>query len=400
MSARLPRNTLDLAHCVAYPAYMTERTHADDPGDFRGTAPPPDPPPPAGERHWVDRPADLAVAARALSQAPLLAIDVEFVSARPSDAHPTPRLALIQIADATSPHCYVVDALRLVDLSPLAEPFEHPDIIKVFHGVGSDLRVLAARDLAVVHTLDIEAVSRTLFGSRESGLQAMLHRACGIWLAKSLQRSDWTQRPLPTAMYAYAARDAEMTLALTHWLHEHYRWAMDLYEDHPDDPLPDELAAPWLANFIAGERSFPPELTDEVSEADLARDCIAALDQVSRPTWRARIIRAAADLALAALIPQTLVALHARTGEERAAAARALGRLRATAARDELVAATQDAVFDVRRAAVTALEQLDLPPRVGRFARADAPEAESAEPPPDDSPWKAMLRDLLPDGEG
>lgn len=380
---------------------MTERTRADDPGDFRGIAPPPDAPPPAGERHWVDRSADLAEAARALSQAPLLAIDVEFVSARASDANPVPRLALIQIAALGSPHCYVIDALRLVDLSPLAVPFEQPDIIKVFHGVGSDLRVLAARDLAVEHTLDIEAVSRTLFGSRESGLQAMLQRACGIRLDKSLQRSDWTQRPLPTAMYAYAARDAEMTLALTNWLYEHYRWAMDLYEEHPDDPPPEDLAAPWLANFIQGERSFPPELVEEVSEADLARDCVDALAAVARPTWRARIIRAAADLALADLIPLVLVALDAQTGEERAAAARALGRLRATAARDALVSATQDAVFDVRRAAVAALEQLDLPPRVGRFARADAPEGDAPpETTPDDSPWKAMLRDLLPDSDG
>ena len=378
---------------------MTIRTRADDPGDFRGTTPPPDIPPPAGERHWVDRPADLAEAVRALNRAPLLAIDVEFVNARATDANSAPRLALIQIADAASPHCYVIDALRLVDLSPLAEPFEQPDIIKIFHGVGSDLRVLAARELFVEHTLDIEAVSRTLFGSRESGLQAMLQRACGIRLDKTLQRSDWTQRPLPTAMFAYAARDAEMTLALTRWLNEHYRWAMDLYEFHPDDPEPTDLAAPWLATFIDGERTFPPELIEEVSEAELTRDCIAALARVTRPTWRARIIRAAADLALAEMIPPALTALHARTGEERAAAARALGRLRATETRDALLTATSDPVFDVRRAAETALEQLDLPPRTGRFARADAAESDAAPEPSPDTPWKAMLRDLLPDDE-
>jgi hypothetical protein len=378
---------------------MTTRKPIEDAGDYRGTTPPPNSPPPVGERHFIERPADLAAAAHALARSPLLAIDVEFVSGRPSDAHQPPRLALIQIADGVSPHCYVIDALRLVDLTPLAAPFEQPDSVKIFHGVGSDLRVLAARGLAVWHTLDIEAVSRALFGSRESGLQAMLHRACGVWLDKSLQRSDWTQRPLSTAMFAYAARDAEMTLALAHWLNEHYRWAMDLYEDDPADPTPAELVAPWLATFILGERTFPPELLDAVDHGALepAQDCIAALGVLRKPTWRARVLRAAADLTLMPVATPALASLTARTGEERAAAARALGRLRATPARAALIAATADPIFDVRRAAITALEQLDLPPRIGRFGRTDVYAPEPSADIPDDSPWKAKLRDLLPD---
>ena len=38
----------------------------------------------------------------------------------------------------------------------------------------------------------------------------MLQRAFHYRLDKSLQRTDWTRRPLPPAMVAYAARDAEM----------------------------------------------------------------------------------------------------------------------------------------------------------------------------------------------
>jgi hypothetical protein len=380
---------------------MTTRKPADDPGDYRGASPPPTPPPPPGARHWIERPGDLAAMAHALAQAPMLAIDVEFVSGRPGDAHQPPRLALIQIADGATPDCYVIDAVRLPDLSPLAEPFEAPEIVKIFHGVGSDVRVLASRGLSVVHTLDIEAVSRTLFGSRESGLQAMLQRACGIRLDKSLQRSDWLQRPLPTAMFAYAARDAEMTLALASWLNEHFRWATDLYEDRPDDPQPDDLVAEWLATFIQGERTFPPELIEAAAEGDivLGEDCLAALDVLQRPTWRARVLRAAADLTLTPVTPAALTSLSARTGEERAAAARALGRLRATRARAALTAALDDPVFDVRRAAAAALEQIDLPPRIGRFGRTDVYEPEPPAESDDDSPWKAKLRGLLPEDE-
>ena len=380
---------------------MTTQTPEIDPGDYRGTTPPPNQLPPVGERHWIERPADLVAMAHVLTEAPMLAIDVEFVSGNTRSVKESlqPRLALIQIADGTYAHCYVVDALKCNDLSPLAEPFEDPSIVKIFHGVGSDVRVMAARNLHVVHTLDIEAVSRTIFGSRESGLQAMLQRACGFRMDKSLQRSDWLQRPLPTAMFAYAARDAEMTLALAHWLFEHYRWATDLYEDHPDDPLPDELVALWLANFIQGERTFPPDLIVGAEQSALAQDCIEALSQLAKPSWRSRVLRAAADLALTEVTPHVMASLQARTGEERSAAARALGRLRATSARDLLVAAVDDENFDVRRAAVAALEQLDLPPRIGRFARAEAAESE---PPPDDAdtPWKAKLRGMLPDDDG
>ncbi len=373
---------------------MPKQHESSDPGDFRGVSPPPMFLPPVGARYLVDRPADLVIMARALAASPMLAVDAEFVSARPGAAHQTPRLALIQIASAAAPQCFVVDALRLPDLSPLDECFDHPGILKIFHGVGSDLRVLGARGVRVTHTVDIEAVSRTLFGSRESGLQAMMLRACGAQLDKTLQRSDWTQRPLTTAMFAYAARDAEMTLALAQWLGEHYRWAMDLYEEHPDDPLPEDVAAPWLASFMAGDRSFSPEFIEAADATALAQECQAALAIVTKPAWRARILRAAADLVLPDVIPQALASLQARTGEERAAAARALGRLRAISTRAALDDALTDPVGDVRRAAVTALEQLPLPPRSLRFPRGEVAPAE--QPGDADAPWKAALRGLLP----
>jgi hypothetical protein len=389
---------------VTYDAIMTA-LGTDDPGGYWGPVPPPITPPPHNERQWIDLPGDLVTAARILSEAPILAVDVEFVSVRSTDASSVPRLALIQIADAH--RCFVIDALRLNDLSPLALPFEHVDILKIFHGVGSDLRVLALRGIDVVHTLDLEAASRSIFGSRESGLQAMLRRACNIHLDKTLQRSDWTQRPLPSAMMAYAARDAEMTLVLYLWLNEHYRWAVDVYEEHPDDPPLATLVAPWLVPYIQGERSFPPEFIDEAHNSPtpemLARDCVDALACIRRPIWRARILRTAADLALPHVEPIAVQSLRAIATEERSAAARALGRLRAAQSRDALTVALSDPVSDVRRAAVSAIEQLDLPPRIGRFARNEGTGAviytlEQEEEAPD-TPWKSQLRDLLPKNE-
>jgi hypothetical protein len=41
-----------------------------------------------------------------------------------------------------------------------------------------------------------------------------------------LQRADRARRPLTPAAVAYAARDAEMTLALYNWLRRHYAWPL------------------------------------------------------------------------------------------------------------------------------------------------------------------------------
>src|SRR5207248_4462367 len=118
--------------------------------------------------------------------------------------------------------CFVVDTLRLSNLAPLAAVLEDPTVIVLLHGAGADMQVMAERGLIVVHYYDLEATSRSIFGQQESSLAAMLHRAFNIRLDKSLQRTDWMRRPLPSAMVAYAARDAEVTLALYYWLNRHY----------------------------------------------------------------------------------------------------------------------------------------------------------------------------------
>jgi hypothetical protein len=82
---------------------------------------------------------------------------------------------------------------------------------------------------------------------------------------------------------------------------EHYRWAMDLYEDHPDDPQPEDLAAPWLANSHPCER--PHELVEDVSEVLTWR---ATASTCALGWWKRNgaASRAAAILALAELIPR------------------------------------------------------------------------------------------------
>lgn len=324
---------------------------------------------PAWQRRIVvERPVDLAALARELAGAHVVALDAEFAQSRVrAQDEPPHRLAVLQLAfDNDYRAAYVVDALRLADLSPLRAIFANPGILKVFHGIGADARVLATRELVARNTLDIEAVSRSLFGQQESGLQSMLRRAAGVRLDKSLQRADWSRRPLTPAMVAYAARDAEMTYALYGWLTANYPAMVALHHIPAEEPEPGVAA--WIVPYLEGSRPKPAAVA--VAEAGIAgdlaaqqRDLRAALVAVRHPPQRTRVMRLIADLDLRALAEDLRIYLAAPAAEERAGAARTIGRLGDRSAILPLRALLHDSVQDVRQAAQVALEHLENAPR-------------------------------------
>src|SRR5712692_2430370 len=281
---------------------LSDKAQPVEPGDleniqpgYLGTTPPLGPPPTKGERRWIDRPDQLLQAIQLLKQSSVIAIDAEFTQVRSftpragTTAAPTSissnRLALLQLA--IDHYCFIVDAWRLGDLSPLASVTANPEITILLHGAGADLRVMAERGLEVAHYCDLEATSRAIFGQHESSLAAMLQRAFNVRLDKSLQRTDWTRRPLPSAMVAYAARDAEMTLALYYWLDQHYSFALKLYEGTSQQ----EPVAAWIEPFLRGSSPIPPEvaLADAIKhgvilgEEQVYADCRAALATLTHP---------------------------------------------------------------------------------------------------------------------
>jgi hypothetical protein len=387
---------------------------------YHGDTPPVEPSPARGERVWVERPDELAAAVERLASDAVVAVDAEFMQVRPSEPEGyRHQLAVLQIA--TSQVCYVIDALRLPDLTPLAAVTEDSLILKLFHGLGADTQMLARRGLAAASTCDVEAASRSIFGQRESGLATMLERAFGVRLDKSLQRSDWSRRPLSPAMFAYAARDAEMTLALYDWLKRHYAWAVDLHTENGSPASVESARLPvWVEQYVEGGRNLPPEVA--VAEAGLAddvagqvRDCGLALSLLRHPGRRARLMRLISDLGLVQLAPQMLPALAAPAAEERAAAARTLGRLARLGAPDvhdapeRLMALDEDPVAEVRKAARLALDWLlnDGAPGRRYFIRRPGegpaswvvgaqPDESGADPAED---WRAALLGLIPDAK-
>jgi hypothetical protein len=378
---------------------------------YLGTTPPIGHLPPKGERRWVDRPDQLLTAVSVLKQSSVVAIDAEFTQARSrtqSNALASvPRLALLQLA--VDQHCFVVDALRLHDLSPLESVVGNPDIAVLLHGAGADMRVMSERGLDVAHYYDLEATCRSIFGQHESSLAAMLLRAFNIRLDKSLQRTDWTRRPLPPAMIVYAARDAEVTLALYYWLNQHYQAILQTYES----TMQLEVVAPWIEPFLYGAPPVAPEVAVAEAKAkgmiqnkaQIYADCRVALTTLRHPMRRSRLLRLIADLALTQLVPDIVPLLHAPTSDERAGSARALGRLRIKSEKEAIRLLLQDPIQDVRNAAQVALrnlgekeprQQRTTPTKSADGTRSWVLEADTQQTNLDEEGgWKARLRSMM-----
>ena len=108
----------------------------------------------------------------------------------------------------------VIDPLAVKDLSALKPLFKRNDICKIFHGADYDIRSLY-RDFRITidNLFDTELASRFL-GFPETGLEAVVKKKFDVTLDKKFQRKDWSRRPLPPDMIAYAAEDVRYLLPL------------------------------------------------------------------------------------------------------------------------------------------------------------------------------------------
>ncbi|HEY8378767.1 MAG TPA: DEAD/DEAH box helicase [Nannocystis sp.] len=172
---------------------------------------PPGPPIPRDQARpvrWIASDAELPSLCEVLRREPVLGLDVETTI----KGH---TLCLIQIA--TNSATYLLDALEIADLSPLADVFGDATIVKVIHNATFERRILGRYGLSLEGVVDTLRVSRRLRGTKTVGdhkLKSVCERELGLVLDKTEQVSDWTRRPLSERQLAYAALDAEVLLQL------------------------------------------------------------------------------------------------------------------------------------------------------------------------------------------
>ena len=150
----------------------------------------------------IETETELTALAAELASEPVLAVDLEADSMH----HFKEKVCLLQLA--TSRISVIIDPLVMPELSVLKPVFANPEVKKVFHGADYDVRSLY-RDFEIdIHHLFDTQLASMFLGVRETGLDAVLRERFEVKLDKKFQRKDWSVRPLPVEMVAYAAKDA------------------------------------------------------------------------------------------------------------------------------------------------------------------------------------------------
>lgn len=152
--------------------------------------------------------------AQQFAQEPSLAIDTESNSLYAYREH----VCLFQLSTRSGD--YIIDPLKITDMSPLGEILANPAIEKVFHAAEYDIMCIK-RD----YQFEFNNIFDTMIAARTCGytfigLGNLLEEFFGIQVDKSHQRDDWGKRPLPKDSLLYAQMDTHYLLGLRDKLYE------------------------------------------------------------------------------------------------------------------------------------------------------------------------------------
>ena len=145
-----------------------------------------------------------------LSHEPALAIDTESNSLHCYRE----RVCLIQIG--TTKDTFIIDPIRVTNLSTLGLILANPSIEKVIHGSDYDLRSLDRDYGFKLNNLFDTHIAAKFIGSVTPNLASVLDDTLKISIPKNrkLQTSDWSKRPISEPALEYAANDVIYLLAM------------------------------------------------------------------------------------------------------------------------------------------------------------------------------------------
>jgi ribonuclease D len=144
----------------------------------------------------------------ALASHPVVAVDTESNSLHAYRE----RVCLIQFSTPTAD--YIVDPIKVPDISALGPFFANPDQQKIFHAAEYDV-VCMRRDyhFEFNNLFDTMSAARTL-GWPQVGLADILATHFAVTMNKKYQRADWKRRPLTPEQLDYARLDTHYLVAL------------------------------------------------------------------------------------------------------------------------------------------------------------------------------------------
>lgn len=151
---------------------------------------------------YIDNQRDLT---RFLNQcSDLIAVDTEFT--RKNTYRMIPELLQI----ATPRQIGIVDLRTNLTLSNLAMLFQSKEVVRVAHSVSQDVELLVDLFHSPIGDIQDTQLADRFIRSNEPqmiGYSQLVRTYLDVELDKSLQRSNWSQRPLDSAQLEYAAND-------------------------------------------------------------------------------------------------------------------------------------------------------------------------------------------------
>ncbi len=168
----------------------------------------------AGRVHFIETDAAFQKAMNRLAGADRVACDLE----ADSMYHYQEKVCLIQLA--AGGEVYIVDPFTIEDPKSFRRLLAAPGICKIFHGADYDVRSLYRDFRAEIANLFDTQIAARFLGIEETGLESLLSRFFDVKLDKKFQKKDWSKRPLPEEMVAYAAGDVSHLVALADILEE------------------------------------------------------------------------------------------------------------------------------------------------------------------------------------
>jgi ribonuclease D len=242
---------------------------------------------------------------RQAGDAGMVAVDLE----ADSMFHYQEKVCLVQIA--ANGHTVVIDPLAVPDLSLLKPIFEDQCILKVFHGADYDIRSLY-RDFGIsINNLFDTQLACMYLGHPATSLESVVADRFGVELNKKYQKKDWSQRPLPEEMAAYAASDVIYLIPLAKALMAELEskgrlsWVVESCLKLSRVRPPETDHTPMFLRFRGAGKLSPRQLA--VLEALLhARDGLAR--QKDRPLFK--VLGNSVILKMAYAMPATIEALQ------------------------------------------------------------------------------------------
>ena len=231
------------------------------------------------------------------------------------------RIYLLQLS--TERKHAIIDPLKVESPPALGKLLESRDVEVVFHDADYDLRLLHQDYGWRVTNIFDTRVAAQLLGIKAFGLAALLESFFGVRLDKKHQRADWSMRPLPGDMLAYAAQDTMHLLQLRQRLADaldrkgRLHWAQEEF-DRLEGTRWDDAGEDLSFLRIKGAR--------DISRRELAilRELVAWRDTVAQELDRStfRVAGNEVLLAIARDAPATLASIEATKGLSRSVVAR------------------------------------------------------------------------------